>query len=240
MVVVRFVRSTVFPFFRSCHSSLYNLSSMCWLAALRGVRGAFGVEGSWLLQLQANLVALRVLRRFRTGCRLEVGGSACSLCARSPGCGCFCLRLDFHVTVSVRGGQGSQPGFLVLAFSARTLPSSGVPARRVQARDFCVGMLPLVCRALGRRGFFVRSTVVAFWGAAFLSARIPSSLSCLRFVGFQHFGGMLLAVRLEVRVFLRMRLICVVICWGRARRAPRSGPSRPQFSYDDRWFLRRY
>ena len=45
----------------------------------------------------------------------------------------FCLRLDFHVTVSVRGGQGSQPGFLVLAFSARTLKSSGVPARRVPA-----------------------------------------------------------------------------------------------------------
>ena len=33
----------------------------------------------------------------------------CSLCARSPGCGCFCLRLDFQATVSVRGGQGSQP-----------------------------------------------------------------------------------------------------------------------------------
>ena len=45
----------------------------------------------------------------------------------------FCLRLYFHVTVSVRGGQGSQPGFLVLAFSARTLKSSGVPARRVPA-----------------------------------------------------------------------------------------------------------
>ena len=44
----------------------------------------------------------------------------------------------------------------------------------------------------------------------------------------------------EGRLFLRMRLrllysVCVVICWGRARRAPRSGPS-----YDDRWFLRRY
>ena len=45
----------------------------------------------------------------------------------------FCLRLDFHVTVSVRGCQGSQPGFLVLAFNARTLKSSGVPARRVPA-----------------------------------------------------------------------------------------------------------
>ena len=36
----------------------------------------------------------------------------------------------------------------------------------------------------------------------------------------------------EGRLFLRMRLrllysFCVVICWGRARRAPRSGPSRP-------------
>ena len=34
----------------------------------------------------------------------------------------------------------------------------------------------------------MRSTVVAFWGAAFLSARIPSSLSCLHCVGLQHFG----------------------------------------------------
>ena len=41
---------------------------------------------------------------------LEVGGSACfPLALRSPGCGCFCLRLDFHATVSVRGSQGSQP-----------------------------------------------------------------------------------------------------------------------------------
>ena len=50
---------------------------------------------------------------------------------------------------------------------------------------------------------------------------------------------LLLAVRLEVRVvcFLRMRLrllysFCVVICWGRARRAPHRGP---WFSYDDGW-----
>ena len=84
-----------------------------------------------------------------------------SLCARSPGCGCFCLRLDFHVTVSVRGGQGSQPGFLVLAFSARTLKSSGVPARRVPAGGFCVGMLPLVCRTLACPGLLV---VVRFRG----------------------------------------------------------------------------
>ena len=35
---------------------------------------------------------------------------------------------------------------------------------------------------------FVGSTVVAFWGAAFLSARIPLWLSCLHRVGLQHFG----------------------------------------------------
>ena len=62
-----------FSFLGSCHSSLYNLSSMCWLAALRGVRGAFGVEGSWLLQLQANLVALRVLPTLQN--RVSVLGS---------------------------------------------------------------------------------------------------------------------------------------------------------------------
>ena len=32
------------------------------------------------------------------------------------------------------------------------------------------------------------STVVAFWGAAFLSARIPLWLSCLHRVGLQQFG----------------------------------------------------
>ena len=40
--------------------------------------------------------------------RLEVGGSACVAPAlRSRGCGCFCLRLDFQVAVSVRGSQGT-------------------------------------------------------------------------------------------------------------------------------------
>ena len=38
--------------------------------------------------------------------RLEVGGSACfALALCSPGCGCFVLRLDFQVAVSVRGGS---------------------------------------------------------------------------------------------------------------------------------------
>ena len=61
-----------------------------------------------------------------------------SLCARSPGCGCFCLRLDVQVTVSALGGvKGINPGFLVLAFSTLTLKSSGVPARRVQRGLLC-------------------------------------------------------------------------------------------------------
>ena len=93
--------------------------------------------------------------------------------------------------MSVRVGQGSQPGFLVLAFSARTLKSSGVPARRVQAGGFCVGMLPLVCNApacpgaLGRRGFFVWSPF-AFWGSSLskdLVVKLQCWLAALRGVG---------------------------------------------------------
>ena len=72
-----------------------------------------------------------------------MGGLTCfALALRSPGCSCFCLRLGFQVTVSV---GGVNPGFFVPASSTRILPSSGVPARRVQAGGFCVGMLPVVC-----------------------------------------------------------------------------------------------
>ena len=80
--------------------------------------GCFRFRQIWLLFV--------FCRCFRTGCQSQArgGGSACfALALRSPGCGCFCLRLDFQVTVSVRGSQGSQP--LVLAFSTRTLKSSG-------------------------------------------------------------------------------------------------------------------
>ena len=106
------------------------MSALCWLAAVRGAGGAFGAEGSWLLQVHANLVALRVLQMLQNGVSVlgsRWGGQPvlCLLCARSPGCGCFCLRLDFQVTVSMRGVKG--PGFSVLAFSVRTLKSSGVP-----------------------------------------------------------------------------------------------------------------
>ena len=65
--------------------------------------------------------------------------------------------------MSVTGAvKGVNPGFLVLAFSTRTLKSSGVPGRRVQAWGFCVSMSPLACSTpaysrmsgvLGRRAF---------------------------------------------------------------------------------------
>ena len=158
-----------------CYEGPAFCASLCWLAALGEGEG-----------LSEQLAAVGSIKSGCSSCyadasergvnpRLEVGGSACfPLALRSPGCGCFCLRLDFHVTVSVRGGQGSQPGFLVLAFSARTLKSSGVPARRVPAEGFCVSMSPLVCSTpacpgllRGSSWVFVRSTVVARWGAAF-------------------------------------------------------------------------
>ena len=105
-----------------------------------------------------------------------------SLCARSRGCGCFCLRLDFQVAVSVRGSQGT---WVLSAFSTRTLPSTGVPARRVQAGGLLrehIAWHSCMSAALGRRGFFV----LAFWGAAFLSGALV--LSCLHCVGLQQFG----------------------------------------------------
>ena len=118
--------------------------------------------------LGRNLVALRVLPTLQNGVSVlgsRWGGSACfalalrSLCACSPGCGCFCLRLDFQVSVKGGGVKGVNPGFLVLAFSTGTLKGSGVPARPVQGGGFCASMLALVCStpacpwALGRRAF---------------------------------------------------------------------------------------
>ena len=75
-----------------------------------------------------------------------------ALALRSPGCSCFCLRLDFQVTVSVRGGSREST---LGAFSTRTLKSSGVPAKRVQAGGFCVGMLTLACSTPACPGLLV-------------------------------------------------------------------------------------
>ena len=65
-------------------------------------------RGSWLLQAQSTGCPLCFADASARGVspRLEEGGGCQpvlrSLCARSPGCGCFCLRVDFQVTVSVR------------------------------------------------------------------------------------------------------------------------------------------
>ena len=117
--------------------------------------------------------------------RLEVGGSACfALALRSPGCGCFCLRLDFQVTVSVRGSQGT---WVLSAFSTRTLPSG---SRQDECRPggFCVGILPGT-PACPRLLVVVRFRAVhrcCFLGCCFPLS--PSSLRCLHCVGLQHFG----------------------------------------------------
>ena len=92
--------------------------------------------------------------------------------------------------------------------------------------------------ALGRRGFFVRSTVVAFWGHAlppFSKDHLVAKLHCF---GLQHFGereGLLaasgftqiwlhlfvyrvlvlavrLCVALRLQLFLRMRLRLLYLC----------------------------
>ena len=120
--------------------------------------------------------------------RIEVGGLTWfALALRSPGCSCFCLRLDFQVTVSVRGGSREST---LGAFSTRTLKSSGVPAKRVQAGGFCVGM-PLACSTPACPGL----VVVRFRGvhrSGFLGCCFPLKislwLSCLHCVGLQQFG----------------------------------------------------
>ena len=117
--------------------------------------------------------------------RLEVGGSACfalalpSLCARSPGCGCFCLRLDFQVTVSVRGKS--------------TLGSSCLPLARGSCR--AVGFRQDECRP-GVWFVALLHVVVRFravhrccvLGCGF-PLKISLWLSCLHCVGFQQSGG---------------------------------------------------
>ena len=90
-------------------------------------------RGSWLLQVQANLVALCVLPMIQNG-------------------------------VSVLGSrwEAELSKLRLFSFSTRTLKSSGVPGRRVQAWGFCVSMSPLACSTpaysrmsgvLGRRAF---------------------------------------------------------------------------------------
>ena len=78
---------------------------------------------------------------------------------------------------------------------------------------------------------FVRSTVVAFWGAAFLSA-----LSEQRALGCFRLNLVAPRVLPGVRAGSEARPpFSVVICWGRARRARRWGRSRLQFIVSVGW-----
>ena len=132
MVVVRFVRSTVFPFWGHA-TRRYIICPQCvglHFGEREGLLAAAGSGKSGCSSCFADASEQGVSPR------LEVGGSACfalalpSLCARSPGCGCFCLRLDFQVTVSVRGKS--------------TLGSSCLPLARGSCR--AVGFRQDECR----------------------------------------------------------------------------------------------
>ena len=123
-------------------------------------------RGSWLLQVQAHLVALCVLPMLQNGVSVlgsRWGGSASfALALRSLSrlrVFLFEARLSGYCVREGGGVKGVNPGFLVLAFSTGTLKGSGVPARPVQGGGFCASMLALVCStpacpwALGRRAF---------------------------------------------------------------------------------------
>ena len=133
-----FVRSAVVAFWGAAFLSgslVVKLSPPCWLAAVRGAGGAFGAEGTWLVQVSC-----------KSGCpscfadasergvspRLEVGGLPARFALSKLRLLLFEARLSGYC---VREGEvkGINPGFLVVGFSTRTLKSRGGSARRVQA-----------------------------------------------------------------------------------------------------------
>ena len=150
-----------------------------------------------------------------------------TLCARSPGCGCFRLRLDFQVSVSVRGG-GQGAGFLVPAFSTRTLPSGGVPARRVQAGGFCVGMLPLACSTPACPGLLVVVRFRAVYRCCVLGCCFPLKISLWCWLAAVRGAGASFGAEGSWQLQASGKSGCTSLftgcwcCWGRARRAPRS------------------
>ena len=86
-----FVRSTVFAFWGDVLLSARIPSSLSFTELACSPSGS---GGSWLLQVQANLVALRVLPTLQNGVSVlgsRWGGQPVlrSSCARSPGCGWF-------------------------------------------------------------------------------------------------------------------------------------------------------
>ena len=100
------MRSTVFALWGHALLSariplVVKLSPLCWLAVLRGAGGALGLAASGSGKSGCPLCFAEASER-GVSPRLEGGGQ----------CGCFCLKLDFQVTVSVRGSPGSQPWVL--------------------------------------------------------------------------------------------------------------------------------
>ena len=100
------------------------------------------------------------------------------------------------------------------------MESSGVPEDNCRVgASACACCLWFVALLLFRGSWsscvFVRSTVVAFGGAAFHLARIPSWFSCLHCVGLQHFGeweGLSEQRALGCFRFPRMRLRLLYLC----------------------------
>ena len=83
---------------------------LCWLAAVRGAGGAFGAEGSWLLQVSR--------RSGCTSCFFGVKGTFVAEAKASRKSGCtFCFAVHVSTTqqlLSVRDRRGVNPQFVVL------------------------------------------------------------------------------------------------------------------------------
>ena len=100
LVVVRFravhrccVLGCCFPL--SKNPLVVKLSSLCWLAALRGAGGSFGAEGSWLLQ---------VSRKSGCTCFTEWKRHLCGSVPRSVVLG----RLQLNSIVGLASGSGQR------------------------------------------------------------------------------------------------------------------------------------
>ena len=116
----------------------------------------------------------------------STAGAACfALALRSPGCGCFCLRLDFQVC------EGSQGTWVLSAFSTRTL-AVGFRQNECRPGASAWACCPWFVALLHVRGSWSSWVFRAVHRCCFLGCCFPlspSSLSCLHSVGFQQFGG---------------------------------------------------
>ena len=78
----------------STYPRVVKVSPLCWLAALRGAGGAFGAEGSWLLQVSRKSGCTSVLPGVGAGSEARGEGLRCSQAA-------VVLADEVQVTVSV-------------------------------------------------------------------------------------------------------------------------------------------